>query len=277
MAARRDVCPRGGGLARRDKGVNHDNTNGVKLKPDATPPSDPHTADPEVDHPEKLDADAPAVEAAAAAETAAATADNDGDDVADRDSADEKEAEPADPVGREPRRLSVTVSARSLVFSAVLALLVGALATVVWLYVDAQQQLNAQARQSDNNAHAEKVALDYAVNAATMNYQDLGGWKTKLVAGTSPELNGKLSKAAESMQQILVPLQWNSTAQPLVAKVRSDIAGVYVVDCFVSVQTKTAQGTDPLQSTATYSLTIDRNKNWQITDVGGITAVTGQR
>jgi hypothetical protein len=30
-------------------------------------------------------------------------------------------------------------------------------------------------------------------------------------------------------------------------------------------------------STATYSLTLDSNKNWQITDVGGIGALTGQR
>ena len=75
------------------------------------------------------------------------------------------------------------------------------------------------------------------------------------------------------MEQILVPLQWNSTAHPLVAKVRSDTGGVYVVDCFVSVLTKTVQAPEPLQSTATYSITIDSSKNWQITDVGGVGAV----
>jgi hypothetical protein len=74
------------------------------------------------------------------------------------------------------------------------------------------------------------------------------------------------------MEQILVPLQWNSTAQPLVAKVRSSTGGVYVVDSFVSVLTKTAQGPEPLQSTATYSVTVDSSKGWQITDVGGIGA-----
>jgi len=42
------------------------------------------------------------------------------------------------------------------------------------------------------------------------------------------------------------------------------------VDSFVSVQTKTIQAPDALQSTATYSTTIDSNNNWQITDVGGI-------
>jgi Mce-associated membrane protein len=270
MATRREVCPVAGGLARKGKRVTENKTNGVKLKSAATESPDPDVANPDDDHvddPENTNGDA------SSDETADATIDEDRDDSADEQAA----VEPKDQGGRAHRRLSITVSARSLVYGALIAVLAGALATFMWLYVDARGELDAQTRQSDNNAHAEKVALDYAVNAATMNYKDLSGWKTKLVAGTSPELNGKLSNAAESMQQILIPLQWTSSAQPLVAKVRSNTRGVYVVDCFVSVQTKTVQAPDPLQSTATYSLTIDSNKNWQITDVGGITAVTGQR
>ena len=72
-----------------------------------------------------------------------------------------------------------------------------AVAALGWLYIGASHQLAAQARQSANAAHAEKVALDYAVNAAAMNFQDLKSWKVKLVAGTSPELNEKLTKAAD--------------------------------------------------------------------------------
>ena len=51
--------------------------------------------------------------------------------------------------------------------------------------------------------------------------------------------------------------------------------GVYVVDAFVSVMTKTVQANDSLQSTATYSVTINPNDSWHITDVGGIGAVAG--
>ncbi len=155
--------------------------------------------------------------------------------------------------------------------------LVGTVGVLAWLYVGAQRKLDTQTRRSENNAHAEKVALDYAVNAAAMNFQDLNAWKVKLVAGTSPELKEKLTKAATEMEQILVPLQWTSTARPLVAKVRSDTGGAYVVDSFVSVQTKTVQAPEPLQSTATYSVTIDSAKNWQITDVGGIGAVVEEK
>jgi Mce-associated membrane protein len=144
-----------------------------------------------------------------------------------------------------------------------------------WRYISAEQQLAAHTQQGENYKHAEDAALAYAVNAAQMNYKDLGGWKAKLVAGTSPELKDKLSKAADSMEQILVPLQWDSTAKPLVAKVRSESGGIYVIDAFVSVLTKTAQAPEGLQSTATYSITMDQNQNWQITDVGGVEAVVG--
>ena len=175
------------------------------------------------------------------------------------------------------RQRSVSVSARGLVVGAVIMALVAAVAALGWLYIDARHQLDAQALQSTNAAHAEKVALDYAVNAATMDFKDLQSWHVKLVAGTSPELNKKLSDAGASMEQVLVPLQWSSTAQPLVAKVRSNTGGIYVVDSFVSVQTKTVQAPEALQSTATYSTTIDSNNNWQITDVGGIGSALGPK
>jgi hypothetical protein len=168
------------------------------------------------------------------------------------------------------RSRSVSFSLRSLTVGVVMVLLIVAVATMGWLYVGARHQLDAQATESANAKHAEKIALDYAVSAATMDYKDLQAWKVKLVAGTSPELNGKLSNAGTSMEQVLVPLQWSSSARPLAAKVRSNTGGVYVVDSFVSVDTKTIQSPDPLQSTATYSITIDRNNNWLITDVGGI-------
>ena len=173
------------------------------------------------------------------------------------------------------RQLSISV--RSLLISAVIVVLVAAVGVLAWLYVGARSKLDEHALQSENDVRAEKVALDYAVNAAAMSYENLNAWKAKLVAGTSPELKDKLTKAATSMEQILVPLQWTSTASPLAAKVVSKNGGAYVVDSFVTVLTKTMQAPDPLRSTATYSVTIDTSKNWQISDVGGIGAVVEQK
>lgn len=173
-------------------------------------------------------------------------------------------------------RLQLSVSVRSLVTAVVIVVLAGAVGALGWLNIAANRKLDDMVRQSENKAHAESVALHYAVEAAAMNYEDLNSWKAKLVAGTSPELKEKLTKAATSMEQILVPLQWDSTARPLAAKVRSVMGSTYVVDSFVSVLTKTAQAPEPLQSTATYSVTIDSSKDWQITDVGGVGNALGE-
>lgn len=192
---------------------------------------------------------------------------------------DSKTDQPAELEGvtytRRPK--SVSLSLRGLILGGLIVALVAATAVLGWLYVDARHQLDAQATQSANDARAEKIALDYAVSAATMDYKDLQGWKVKLTAGTSPELSKKLSEAGTSMEQVLVPLQWSSSAQALVAKVRSANGGIYVVDSFVSVQTKTIQAPEALQSTATYSTTIDSNHDWQITDVGGIGSAMGPK
>jgi Mce-associated membrane protein len=189
----------------------------------------------------------------------------------DSEPASSKPAESAVAEAKSARRSrSVSLSVRSLVVGGALVLLTVAVAVVGWLYIDTRSQLDAEATQLANNSRAEKMALDYAVNAATMDYKDLQAWKVRLVEGTTPELNTRLSEAGTSMEQVLVPLEWSSSARPLAAKVRSNNGGVYVVDSFVSVQTKTIQSPESLQSTATYSTTIDSHNNWQITDVGGI-------
>lgn len=174
-------------------------------------------------------------------------------------------------------RLQASISVRTLLVAGLIATLVAGIGVMTWLYFGAKRELAEQARQAANTKRAEQIALDYAKNAAAMNFKDLPAWKDKLVAGTSPELKKRLGGAADQMEQILIPLQWDSTARPLTAKVRSEVGGAYVVDAFVSVTTKTAQGPDPLQSTATYSVTIDSNKDWQITDVGGIGAAVEGR
>lgn len=182
----------------------------------------------------------------------------------------------AEPTVEKARR-QVPISIRAFVYGAIACALVATVGVLAWLYIGALGKLDAQARETSNKERAEEIALDYAVRGAKMDYRDLNPWKADLVKGTSPELKDKLTKAAAEMEQIFTPLQWNSTAQPLVAKTRSDTGGVYIVDAFVSVLTKTVQAPEGLQSTATYSLTIDSNKDWQISDVGGIAAALGSK
>ncbi|WP_078293249.1 hypothetical protein [Mycobacterium sp. D16R24] len=198
------------------------------------------------------------------------------DDGAASENADSKsKSEDSDRDSSKVRR-QMTFSLRTVVVAAVICLLAVAAGVLGWLYADAQGQLDTATRQAGYSEQAEGIAADYAVHAAEMDYQDFNAWKVKLVKGTSPELKEKLGKAADSMEQVLTPMQWKSTAKPLATKTRSNAGGVYVVDSFVSVLTKTMQTPEGLQSTATYSITIDSNNNWQITDVGGIDSALGK-
>ncbi len=180
------------------------------------------------------------------------------------------------PTVRSKEHRQISISVRAMIIAVLVCLLAGTAGVLGWLYVGAQEKLDAQSREAANRDRAEETATDYAVNAAAMDYQDFNGWKVKLVKGTSPDLKTKLTKAADSMEQVLAPLQWKSTARPLAATVRSSAGGIYTVDAFVSVLTKTMQAPDGLQSTATYSITIDSRNNWQITDVGGIDSALGK-
>jgi Mce-associated membrane protein len=209
------------------------------------------------------------------AESDTATGEPDTTDPKAADGSGAIDAQPKSTKAKDRRRVSVSV--RALLVATLIVALLASVGVLAWLYLGARAKLDEEARQVANNSHAERIALDYAVDAAKINVQDLDTWKKNLVKGTTSELKEKLSSAAKSMEQILAPLQWNSTAIPLVAKVRSNSNGIYVVDTFVGVETKTMQAPEGLQSTATYSITIDSNHDWQISDVGGIGAVVGQK
>ncbi|ASR01216.1 hypothetical protein [Gordonia rubripertincta] len=168
-----------------------------------------------------------------------------------------------------------TVSVKTLALAAVILGLVIALIATTWMLVDRSGQLDAIHAQQANEARAEQIATDYSVGAAAMDFTKTAEWKGRLTKGTSPELAKRLTDAATSMEQITAPLQWTSTSTPINATIRSADDGKYVVDCFVSVLTKNTQAPEGVQSTATYSVTIDSNNDWLITDVGGIGAMLG--
>jgi Mce-associated membrane protein len=145
-----------------------------------------------------------------------------------------------------------------------------AIAALGWQWHSKADEVDTMHAAAAGAAHAEQIGLDYATAAAQMDFHNLDSWRANLTKGTSPELTNRLTQAATSMQQIITPLQWVSSAQPITAKTVSDNNGVYQVDCFVSVLTKNSQAPDGIQSTASYTLTINSHDNWTITDVGGV-------
>ncbi|NKY61075.1 hypothetical protein HGA15_34090, partial [Nocardia flavorosea] len=117
---------------------------------------------------------------------------------------------------------------------------------------------------------AEQIARDYSVGAATVDFQNLDAWLGKLKTGTVPDLSAKFDSTAPALREILVPLRWQSSSTPITAKVTSEEDGRYTVNAFVTVTSTNAQNSEPVQTTVTYTVVVDRNADWKITDVGGL-------
>lgn len=166
---------------------------------------------------------------------------------------------------------------KSLVVGVLVLAAVLAVGVLGWQLHDKAGEIDSLHRQAADSAHAEAVALNYATGAAAMDFHDLAAWRGRLTAGTTPELSHRLTQASNSMEQIITPLQWTSTAKPIAAKVRSVSNGLYTVNCFVDVTTRNQQAPDGIDSTATYQLTIDANHNWVISDISGIDSALGTK
>ncbi|WP_231632735.1 hypothetical protein [Gordonia sp. HS-NH1] len=175
------------------------------------------------------------------------------------------------------RASGVTLGLKQIVAGVVVLGMIAAIGILGFVVADKSDTVSTMQAEAASAATAQQRALDYATGAAEMNYQDLAAWNERLTANTSPELTAKLTEASSSMEQVIVPLQWTSTAQPIAASVKSHEGDVYVVAAFVSVMTKNAQAPDGVQSTASYTVTMDSSKDWLITDVGGIDGAVAPR
>ncbi|WP_280508120.1 hypothetical protein [Nocardia flavorosea] len=183
----------------------------------------------------------------------------------------------ADPPGNKPggrrgaeRPGTVSIQVSSLVRGALIAVLAVVAIVFAVLYFTARADLAERDERAADDRRAEQLATEYAVGAATVNFQDLDAWITALKTNTTPQLAGKFDETAPKLEQILVPLQWTSTASPITAKVMSDQGGTFKVNVFVNVTSTNAQNPDGTRTTVTYTVTLDENAGWQITDVGGV-------
>lgn len=161
-------------------------------------------------------------------------------------------------------RLSTVAAAASVAVPLVLATVFGS------LYWSAQSDLAERDSNAANERHAEEIASNYAVGASTIDYKDTKTWLGRLQAGTTPQLAAKFEATGPQLEQILLPLQWTSKATPLSADVVSESGGIYKVNAYLTVSSTSAQNTEGAQTTVTYALTIDRNADWKITDVGNM-------
>ncbi|MEE3849632.1 hypothetical protein VZC37_04775 [Gordonia sp. LSe1-13] len=172
---------------------------------------------------------------------------------------------------KQKRQLSISLST-ALIAIVITALLV-AVTVLAFLYAGTRSDLAADRASAADRATAEKIASDYAVGAATTDYQDLEGWFERLRGNTTPQLAAKFDATASQLQQILVPLNWVSKASPVAATVSSENGGVYKVNAFVNVNSTSKQAPEGVTTTVTYDITVDENADWQISDVGGLDGI----
>ncbi|QIS24730.1 hypothetical protein F6W96_38645 [Nocardia terpenica] len=157
-------------------------------------------------------------------------------------------------------------------WAAITAVLTIAGVTVAAFLVAARHDIAHRDAVVAGDRHAEQAATDYAVGAATVNFADFNAWVTRLKVGTVPALANKFDATAPKLQEILTPLKWTSTASPIATTVLSESGGIYKVDVFVNVSSTNVQNPQGAQTTVTYSVTVDANSGWKISDVGGMDA-----
>ncbi|MFH5229333.1 hypothetical protein [Antrihabitans spumae] len=158
----------------------------------------------------------------------------------------------------------------TIAITAAIVALIVAVAILGFLLISARGEVDDNAAAAADDRRAEQVATDYAIGASNIDFQNVDDWLAKLKANTSPELANKFDATAPKLQEILVPLKWTSSATPIAAKVASETGGIYVVNVFVNVTSTSAQTPDGGQTTVTYNVTVDKNSDWKITDVGGM-------
>lgn len=127
-------------------------------------------------------------------------------------------------------------------------------------------------RANADRARAEDIAGKYGVAAATLSYQDLAPWLKGLRTGVSDELATRWDGVAETLRQVLVPLQLESTGSLISAKVNGEAKGVYQVVTVVDVAAKSVQAPQGTVTTSAYTMSVDSNLDWKITAVGNPTS-----
>ncbi|MFW0787597.1 hypothetical protein AAFP35_24135 [Gordonia sp. CPCC 206044] len=173
-------------------------------------------------------------------------------------------------------RRQLTISVRSLLISLGAVIVIAALVALIFEVVNTRHDLSDLRSQTSDRATAERLAGDYAVRAATLDYKDLTPWIAAMKKGVSPDLQKQYDVVGSTMEQVLTPLRMQTSADLVVAKTVKASGDNYRVEAVVNVNTKTVQTPNGGSTTAVYGITLDKDKDWLITSVGDPTSAIGQ-
>ncbi|WP_405166492.1 hypothetical protein OG203_16205 [Nocardia sp. NBC_01499] len=169
---------------------------------------------------------------------------------------------------KQPRKIAIKVS--TVLTALIITGLAAATCVFAGLYWSTASDLSDRDARAADTKHAQQLATDYAIGASTIDYRDAKAWFDKLKINTTPQLAAKFDATTAQLQQVLLPLQWTSKATPITSVVTAEANGIYKVNAFLDVNSTSAQTPAGVQTTVTYTVTIDKNAGWKITDVGGL-------
>lgn len=198
------------------------------------------------------------------------TATTETSDTATTETAGEKPDTTTAPASSRRPRLLVGVLAGLVVILAVVA-------GVAVYYASSYRSDYTTLRDANSDAQrAEDVASDYAVKAALIDYRDFDPWFAALRTNVDDKMRQQFTSSESVLRQLLGQLQWVSKGDLVGSDIKSQNNGVYVVQVFVDVQVTNVQSPGGVKTTALYPITVDRNKNWTITDISGGVAPLAQ-
>lgn len=182
--------------------------------------------------------------------------------------ADDRPADAAQP-SRRPRLLVGALAALVVVLAVV--------AGVAVYFASSYRDDYTTLRDANSDAQrAQDVASDYAVKAALINYRDFDPWFAALRTNVDDKMRQQFTTSESVLRQLLGQLQWVSKGDLVGSDIKSQNNGVYVVQVFVDVQVTNVQSPGGVKTTALYPITVDKNKNWTITDISGGVAPLAQ-
>lgn len=218
---------------------------------------------------EKVSTAKKAAPAAKAAKRPAPPVEDDEDDVEEAPVRRPKASARAAATRNQAAGLTAGATVTTVVITVVILALLAASITfgVLWgLQKSENSDMKAAAAE---RGQAEKVAAEYAAGASTFDYRDLGPWRAAIVKGVSPDLKTRMDATAGAMNQLLQPLQWVSKGTVMDAVVNSQSGPIYKVSAYVKVEATNVQAASGREVVTVYNVTLDKDKDWQITDVGG--------
>lgn len=156
----------------------------------------------------------------------------------------------------------------------VIVLLLVGLGVATWKAVSYRDDYQSLSSANADSDHAAQIASDYAVKAALIDYRNFDPWFASLKTGVDEEMSKQFATSEPALRDLLGQLQWVSDGALVGSDIKSHSGDIYVVQVFVDVTVSNVQSPHGVKTTALYPITVDKSKDWLITDIsGGVTPI----